>query len=96
MAPIIKIQDGRLSVLAFDKVSKEGKGYRSFVIQRSYKVNDEWKNETINIFADDLLKISSLCDEAYKQNLLKKPEKVVIEETEITDLDSIPFNYVVC
>ena len=94
MTPIVKVRDSNLSVAGFQKESKDGKPYISFVIQRSYKVGDEIKNENINIFANDLLRVSALCDEAYRQSLnLDKPVKAEEPKKEVDPLDDeIPFN----
>ena len=96
MQPVIKVRDGNLSVAGFQKESKEGKPYISFVIQRSYTIDNEQKHENINIFANDLLRISALCDEAYKQTLnLAKPKKEEpqVDEQPVQDPldDDIPF-----
>lgn len=96
MQPVIKVRDGNLSVAGFQKESKDGKPYISFVIQRSYQVNGENRNENLNVFSNDLLRVAALCDEAYKQGLnLGKEQKVEpqVDEQPVQDSldDEIPF-----
>lgn len=94
MTLVLKVKDSNLSVAGFQKETKEGKPYISFVIQRSYKVGEnEFKNENINLFANDLLRVSALCDEAYKQSLkLNKPEIEEEPKKEETRQEVDPFD----
>lgn len=64
--PIINRRDGNISISVFKK-EKDGKGYYSVCLQRSYKAKDaqDWTREQINLFPDDLLKLANLSRCAY-------------------------------
>jgi hypothetical protein len=65
--PIIQRKDGNLNFSVFAKTSQDGKTYYSISFQRSYKKKgtEEWNRETVNMFPDDLLKLSSLASVTY-------------------------------
>lgn len=64
-APILVSSDYLMKVSVFEH-SKDGKDSYSFCLQRSYKnKNGEYVNETINLFPEDVLKMSALLDDAY-------------------------------
>lgn len=67
--PILSSKDMGLSVACFEWKQDDGKKNYSFSIQRSHKKKDseEFENETINCYADDLLKLANLCQRAYNQ-----------------------------
>lgn len=63
--PNLSVRDKALSASFFKKQGEKGE-YYSVCIQRSYKDrNGEWKRESINIFPEDLLKLSALTFRAY-------------------------------
>jgi len=45
-------------------------------LKKSYKVNEEWKDQTINLDVNDLQKAIILLQEMQKEILLKETEKV--------------------
>ena len=67
--PILSSKDMGLSVACFEWNQQDGKKNYSFSIQRSHKKKDseEYENETINCYADELLKLANLCQRAYNQ-----------------------------
>ena len=62
--PTIKLRDGVLSVTVWENETEEGKTFYSTTATRSYKDGEEWK-ETTSFNTDDLLKVSSLLNQAY-------------------------------
>ena len=101
MTKLIKRKrDKAFSISFFDSESKDGKKYIGVLLSRNFKdKNNEWKSEDLHIFADDLLKIQSLCNRAYNdyQDMLEnKPKDESQKEQQPTGLDddfddSIPF-----
>ena len=67
--PIFSNKDMGLSVACFEWDQQDGKKNYSFSIQRGHKKKDseEYENETINCYADDLLRLANLCQRAYTQ-----------------------------
>lgn len=65
-APILVASDYMMKVSVFEH-NRDGKDNYSFCLQRSYKKKDtdEYVNETINLFPEDVLKMSHLLDSAY-------------------------------
>ena len=65
--PIIQRKDGNLNFSVFSNQTNDGKTYYSIQFQRSYKRkgSDDWTRETVNLFPDDLLKLSSLASVTY-------------------------------
>lgn len=43
-------------------------------LQRSYKVNDEWKHENINLRLNDLARVKFVLDEAFKDMVTKEKD----------------------
>lgn len=69
--PIITERDRGFSVSIF-KREKDGKTYYGACLQRSYlkpegdpKNSADWVREQINLFPDDMLKLSNLCIGSY-------------------------------
>lgn len=68
--PVVQTRDRLLSVSIFSK-EREENGRTQIVygacLQRSYQPKDsqEWKQEQINLYPDELLKVSNLCLNAY-------------------------------
>lgn len=67
MEPMIKIKDRGLSSAVFAYQNQDGSVNLSVSIQRSYKKKDaqEWTQEHISCYEDDLLKIANLCTRTY-------------------------------
>lgn len=69
--PIINMRDRNISVSIFKKEGKDAQGksetYYSACLQRSYKKKDgdDWQRETINLYPDDLPKLSNLAQAGY-------------------------------
>lgn len=71
----LSVRDRGLSISIFKRekvdVAGDGKLHTSYgaCLQRSYKPKDseEYKNENINLFPDELLKMSNLCLRAYNE-----------------------------
>lgn len=65
--PIISRKDSNLSFSVFKNTTQDGKVYYSIQFQRSYKKKgaQDWTRETINLFPDDLLKVSNLASVTY-------------------------------
>lgn len=65
------MRDRNISVSIFKKEGTDAQGkpetYYSACLQRSYKKKDgdEWQRETINLYPDDLPKLSNLAQEGY-------------------------------
>ena len=92
--PIINRRDRNISVSVF-KQEKDGKTYYSVCLQRSYKAKDseEWTQETINLFPDDLLKLANLSRCVYT-DIIAYAQKNKIPSAEYpaqTLEDDIPF-----
>lgn len=71
-SPVITIRDRGLTVSFFEREVKDlgtGETTKSYgaCLQRSWrdKTNGDWKREQINLFPDELLKLSALCPRAY-------------------------------
>lgn len=64
--PVIQNRDRGLSISIF-KREKDGITSYGACLQRSWrdKTTDEWKREQINLFPDELLKLTSLCARTY-------------------------------
>lgn len=71
--PYLSVRDRMLSVSFFKKERQDMDGAIRTVysanLQRCYTVkdSDELKHESLNLFPDDLLKVSALCIRAYNQ-----------------------------
>jgi len=111
--PIIQVRDRGFSVSIFERITKDlSTGYTSrsygVCVQRSFKKKDstEWTREQMNMFPEDLLKISALCINTYNQiiahtNSLKKeggesqnfPSAFMSDDSPAPELldDDIPF-----
>lgn len=69
--PVVQTRDRLLSVSIFSKERTDENGRTQTVygacLQRSYQPKDsqEWKQEQINLYPDELLKVSNLCLNAY-------------------------------
>ena len=65
--PIIKRKDGQLSFAVFKFNTEDNKVHYSIQVQRSYKKkgSEEWIQENISMFPDDLLKLSNLATTTY-------------------------------
>lgn len=65
--PIIQRKDSNLSFAVFKNETEDGKTYYSIQFQRSYKKKDseEWTQEKVKLFPDDLLKVSNLASVIY-------------------------------
>ena len=65
--PIIQRKDGNINMSVFYNATKDGKGYYSIQLQRSYKKKDDqdWTRETINMFPEDLLKLENIAGCTY-------------------------------
>ena len=66
--PVIQTRDRNLSVSVFCH-EKDGKTYYGANLQRSYKKpgDNDYTRENINLFPDDLLRLSLLCQRAYQE-----------------------------
>lgn len=64
--PVIKLKDFGVSTAVFEWV-RDGKKSYSISLQRSYKKkdSDEYVNETINLYPEDLLKYAHLLERTY-------------------------------
>lgn len=69
-APIKKLRDYGLSTAIFEW-NNDGKKSYSISLQRSYKKKDatEYTNESINLYPEDLLKLSRLLERTYDSYL---------------------------
>ena len=97
--PVLSSKDMGLSVACFEWNQQDGKKNYSFSIQRSHKKKDseEYENETINCYSDDLLKIANLCQRAYNQYIQYRQKTPAPAQSQASapaqssDDDSIPF-----
>lgn len=66
--PIIKLRDFGVSTAVFEWKNDNKKSY-SISLQRSYKKkdSDEYVNETINLYPEDLLKYAQLLEQTYQK-----------------------------
>lgn len=76
--PYLTVRDRSLSISIFKKHVKDlstNKEYDKYgaCLQRSYQVKDsnEWKNERINLFPDEILNVGVLCARAYNDLTVK-------------------------
>lgn len=73
--PAITVRDRLMSVSVFKKEIIDTKGdgklhtFYSACLQRSFQAKDsqDWKREQINLYPDELLKLSALCLRAYNE-----------------------------
>ena len=65
--PIIQRRDGNITMSVFYNTTDDGKGYYSVRLQRSYKKkgSEEWTQEKINLFTDDLLRLENIAGCTY-------------------------------
>lgn len=92
--PIIQKKNKNFNFSVFTNKNQDGKTYYSIQLQRSYKNKDtdEWIRETINLFPDDLLKLSNLAANTYTailENVSKEKGTPTYSTQEIND--NIPF-----
>ena len=84
--PIKKFRSGNIDVSIWSNKRKLHDDteveFKTVSLTRSYKKKDEdiWRSEVINLRRQDLPKISTLLNEAYKELLLVEHEKVSEEE----------------
>ena len=66
-APVIKIKDFGVSTAVFEWANQDGKKSYSIALQRSYKKKDaqDYTEETINMYPEDLLKFAALLTRTY-------------------------------
>lgn len=83
--PILTFRDKSFSASVFKK-EHDSKTFYGICIQRSYKRNkesDKWEREQINIFPEDLLRLSALLQDTYRKILdysqAKKPTTTAVE-----------------
>ena len=74
--PIEKIRAGQITATIWKNDRKEGQDYDTFsiTVEKSYKVNEEWKN-TSSMQLNDLPKVELVCQKAYDFLLTKQYEK---------------------
>ena len=67
--PVLKKRDRNLSVAVFESQYRTDSGETrtrfSISVQRSYKKDDKWEQQSINCFVDELLPLSSLLENTY-------------------------------
>ena len=65
--PVIKIRDFGVSTAVFEWNNPDGKTSYSIALQRSYKKKDaqEFTEETINMYPEDLLKFANILIRTY-------------------------------
>jgi hypothetical protein len=99
-APVKKISDYPFGLSIFEHTNENGRKTYSVSLQRSYKKKDtgEYVNETMNMYEEDLLKLSTATEMAYwainniKNNAPKPQAQPVAQQTpaSVTN-DDIPF-----
>lgn len=98
-APVKKISDYPFGLSIFEHTNENGRKTYSVSLQRSYKKKDtgEYVNETMNMYEEDLLKLSTATEMAYwvinniKNNAPKPQAQPVAQTPATTTDDSIPF-----
>ncbi|MDD4110841.1 MAG: hypothetical protein PHS54_04740 [Clostridia bacterium] len=71
--PIKKISAGRLSVSVFENINAEtGNKYNSYVLQKSYKKDDNWVNKSINLNSRELGELLVLAQEISRFDVIKQ------------------------
>ena len=67
--PVIKIKDFGVSTAVFEWANQDGKKSYSIALQRSYKKKDaqDYTEETINLYPEDLLKFAALLTRTYNE-----------------------------
>ena len=98
-APVKKISDYPFGLSIFEHTNENGRKTYSVSLQRSYKKKDtgEYVNENMNVYEEDLLKLSSAAEMAYwainniKNNAPKPQAQPVAQTPAATIDDSIPF-----
>lgn len=67
--PVIKIKDFGVSTAVFEWANQDGKKSYSIALQRSYKKKDaqDYTEETINMYPEDLLKFAALLTRTYNE-----------------------------
>ena len=62
--PLKKLSDGSWKVVIWKNKYKDGFTH-SFVLKKSFKKGDEWVEQTINFFEQDLARCTKLLNETY-------------------------------
>jgi len=71
--PIKKISAGRLSVSVFENINAEtGNKYNCYVLQKSYKKDDNWVNKSINLNSRELGELLVLAQEISRFDVIKQ------------------------
>lgn len=67
--PIKKLKDFGVSTAIFEWTNNDGKKNYTISLQRSFKKKDseEYVNETINLFPEDLLKFAKILENTYNE-----------------------------
>ena len=99
-APVIKIKDFGVSTAVFEWANQDGKKSYSIALQRSYKKKDaqDYTEETINMYPEDLLKFAALLTRTYNElvdyrNVNRQSAPAATQaapQASVSD-DSIPF-----
>ena len=63
--PVSQVKKGAIQVSKWKNKDKEGNDFFSYTLQRSYKVGEEWKTQTINLNEKDLLPTATLLQSMY-------------------------------
>lgn len=86
--PIIKTRDFGVSTSVFEWKKDDKKTY-TISLQRTYKKDDKYVNETINMFPEDLLRYARLLEMTYERLTAYRINTPVTAKA--NDEDKIPF-----
>ena len=76
--PVAKFRAGSISCAIFDNVGqKDGVdfSFKTVQVQRGYKIEDEWKNEKINLRKNDIANFQLVLSKAFEKMALAEDKK---------------------
>jgi hypothetical protein len=75
--PIKKYKSRGISISVFNNEGKEDRSFHSFQVQKSFKVNDNWKNVAITLGTNDLQALSLLINRVLDDELVTTSENEI-------------------
>jgi hypothetical protein len=68
--PVAKFRAGAISCAVFDNVGEKDNvkfSFKTIQVQRGYKVDDEWKNEKMNLRKNDIANLQLVLYKAFEE-----------------------------
>ena len=76
--PVFKARAGGMQVSVWENKGEHGT-FKTCSLRRSYKVKEEWKDETINLRVNDIAKAKLVLDLAFR-NMAENLDEEKVEE----------------